>query len=301
LHREQGRSSDPVKPASFAYYAPRSLDEALALLAEIEGAKPLAGGQSLMPLLNLRLARAEALVDLSRIPELWDVRADEESLTLGALVRHATLAADPRVRRTAPILAEAARFVGHLAIRNRGTLGGSLAHADPAAELPAACLAHGAFLHLLSRRGERTVPVEAFFHGPFLTDLAPDELLVAVRLPLDPSPGYAVVEVARRPGDFALAGAAVLLHEEAGVVKDPRFVLFGVGDRPFRVSRLEANLEGLLVQEARRCVHSFDEELLEEVEVVGDLHAGADYRRHLAVVVLRRAANTALGRLGGRP
>ena len=207
-----------MKPPRFEYHVPRALDEALALLASRgDRAKVLAGGQSLIPLLNFRLAHPEALVDINRIGDLAYVRANGDGLAIGALTRQHAVERSEIVRARAPILAEACRFIGHLPIRHRGTIGGSLAHADPASELPAAMVALEAQLTLASDRGRRTVSVESFFVGPLTTALGPGELLVEVRVPDPPRrTGGAFVEMARRAGDFALVGVAALRHARRG-------------------------------------------------------------------------------------
>ena len=226
-----------MKPAPFRYARPATAAEAVALLASGGGeAKLLAGGQSLVPLLNMRLVRPVVLVDLNGARELERIDpAPDGGLVLGSLVRHADLAEAPLVRERAPLLAEAARHVGHTAIRNRGTLGGSLAHADPAAELPAALLALDATLGLLGPRGMRRVAAGEFFRGLLVTALAEDELLAEVTVPAAPR-GWGFAEIARRPGDFALAGVAVSLDGTAHA----RVVGFGVADRPIRLRAAEA-------------------------------------------------------------
>ena len=202
-----------MKPAPFRYARAGSLAEALALLAEAPGdTKLLAGGQSLVPMLNMRLVRPAVLVDVNGLRELVGIAPTaEDGLRIGALTRHAELAASPAVRERAPLLAEAARHVGHAAIRNQGTLGGSLAHADPAAELPAAVLALDARIQIRGPRGAREVAADAFFRGLLATALEPDEILTAIDIPAQP-PGWGFVEIARRPGDFALAGVAAVIR-----------------------------------------------------------------------------------------
>ena len=202
-----------MKPPRFEYHAPRAVDEALALLArQGDRAKVLAGGQSLIPLLNFRLAQPEALVDINRIVDLAYVRATADGLAIGALTRQHAVERSETVRARAPILAEACRFMGHLPIRHRGTIGGSLAHADPASELPAVMVALEAQLTLAREQARRTVPADQFFVGPLTTALEPGELLVEVRVPDQPRrTGGAFVEMARRAGDFALVGVAALI------------------------------------------------------------------------------------------
>ena len=281
-----------MKPAPFRYARPATAAEAVALLASSPGeAKLLAGGQSLVPLLNMRLVRPAVLVDLNGARELERIEpAPRGGLVLGALVRHADLATAPAVRERAPLLAEAARHVGHTAIRNRGTLGGSLAHADPAAELPAALLALDATLGLLGPRGMRRVAVADFFRGLLATALAEDELLAEVAVPAAPR-GWGFGEIARRPGDFALAGVAAALDADGHA----RVVGFGVADRPVRLRAAEA-----LAAAAPR-----DETMparagaaaASDCAPAGDVHASAEYRRHLATVLTEDALRAAVGRL----
>ncbi|HEY6004880.1 MAG TPA: FAD binding domain-containing protein, partial [Anaeromyxobacter sp.] len=201
-----------MKPHGFEYLRASSLGEALELLATRAGdARPIAGGQSLVPVMNLRLARPEALVDIGRLDALRGIAVEKGALRLGALTLHRELVESPVVAEHAPLLSRAAPYIGHEAIRNRGTLGGSLAHADPAAELPACVLALDGRIVAASRRGRRTLAAEQFFLGPYTTALEPDELVVAVEIPLAP-PGRRVAfhELARRIGDYAMAGGAAL-------------------------------------------------------------------------------------------
>ena len=282
-----------MKPAPFRYARPATAAEAVALLAASPGdTKLLAGGQSLVPLLNMRLVRPAVLVDLNGARELERIEpAPDGGVVLGALVRHADLAAAPLVRERVPLLAEAARLVGHTAIRNRGTLGGSLAHADPAAELPAALLALDASLGLLGPRGMRRVAAADFFRGLLITALAEDELLAEVTVPAAP-PGWGFVEIARRPGDFALAGVAVSLDGKAHA----RVVGFGVADRPLRRRAAEALVSaapGDAATPARAGAAA-----AADCDPATDVHASAEYRRHLATVLTEDALRLAIGRLG---
>lgn len=218
-----------MKPTAFQYFRPDNLAGALDLLSQHPGSKILAGGQSLVPLMNFRLIRPSALIDLNGLVELEKVEVTERELTLGALVRHRTLAEGALIEQTLPVLAEAAVHVGHPAIRIRGTLGGSLAHADPAAELPAAMVALDARFTLNSSRGAREISAREFYQGYFGTDLAEDELLVAVRIPLSEA-GFGFSEVSPREGDFALAGALCERRDDGGAV-----TWFGLGGKPERV------------------------------------------------------------------
>lgn len=258
--------------------------------------KILAGGQSLVPMLNLRLVRPAVLIDLNGVPGLDRIiPAADGGLGIGALVRHAALASSAAVVERAPLLAEAARHIGHPAIRHRGTLGGSLAHADPAAELPAALVALDAELVLRGPRGARTIRASEFFLGLMTTALGPDEILVEIHVPPQ-GPGWGFAEVARRAGDFALAGVVALVDRAAGSsgrFRSARLVGFGVGDRPVRFAAAEEILtspNGSLERAASAAADSCDPP--------DDVHASAEYRRHLAAVVTAEALGQALARLG---
>ena len=281
-----------MKPAPFRYARPATAAEAVTLLASARGdAKLIAGGQSLMPLLNLRLVRPTVLVDLNGARELERIdAAPDGGLVLGALVRHADLAAAPIVRARAPLLAAAARHVGHTAIRNRGTLGGSLAHADPAAELPAALLALDATLGLLGPRGMRRVGADEFFRGLLATALAEDELLAEITVPVAPA-GWGFAEIARRPGDFALAGVAASLDGRGHA----RVVGFGVADRPVRLRAAEAAVAAA-PRDAGTPARA-GAAAAADCDPATDVHASAEYRRHLATVLAEDAVGQALARL----
>ena len=283
-----------MKPAPFEYVAPRSLDEALDLLANHvdrqTDVKLLAGGQSLIPVLNFRLAQPAVLIDLNRIGDLDSVRESDGTLAIGALTRQRRIERDPRIATLAPLLAEAVPWIAHPQIRNRGTVGGSLAHADPAAELPAVATALDATLHLASVRGRRSVPVAEFYTGLFATALEPDEILIEVVLPQrPPRTGYAFQEIARRHGDYAQAGIASWISlDEAGLCRDARLVFFSVGDGPVIASRAAQSLIGHAPNAERFAAASVLVQN-EEIEPNGDIHASADFKRHLAGVLTRRA------------
>jgi aerobic carbon-monoxide dehydrogenase medium subunit len=297
-----------MKPAPFRYLRAGSVAEALSALAASGGeARLLAGGQSLVPAMNFRIARPALLVDINAIPGLDGIQAmDGGGLALGALVRHTDLARSPLVAERAPLLAEAARHIGHRAIRNRGTLGGSLAHADPAAELPAAVVALGAEPRLAGPGGERGVAADAFFRGALLTALEPDEMLVELRLPA-PALAWGFAELARRPGDYALAGVAAVFA--GGAPPRARLVAFGAGPQPLRLPSAEHVLGdavervgaggGLDAETARRAGAAAGA----DVDPPSDVHASADYRRHLVAVLTERALLGAFDRLraGRRP
>ncbi len=274
-----------MKPARFAYRRAGSVGEALTWLAdEAIETKILAGGQSLVPLLNMRLARPAVLVDVNPIRELSSIDADDDGLKLGALVRHTDLINSALVAERAPLLAEAVRHIGHRAIRNLGTLGGSLAHADPAAELPATLAALDGSVVVVSSYEKRTIAAEDLCVGPFLTSLHPTELLCEVHVPDQRGWGWGFAEVARRPGDFALAGVAALLRLGAGVCESVRLVAFGVGDGPVRLVWAERLLLGSAVdvESARRGGEAAAEGL---PPPPSDVHASAEYRRHLVAVL----------------
>jgi carbon-monoxide dehydrogenase medium subunit len=286
-----------VKPASFEYHAPRTLEEVLARLAQAgEDAKLLAGGQSLVPAMNFRLARPKVLIDLGRVHELDYVRDADGVLAVGALVRQRAAERSETVRRAAPLLAEALPFVGHPAIRNRGTVGGSLAHADPAGELPAVVVALEADLVIAGPRGRRVAKPSEFFVSYLTTSLRPDEVLVEVRLPRTaPHTRPAFVEFARRHGDFAIVGVALALDvDDAGACRTARVALAGVGPGPVRAVQAERCLAGQIVTDA--VIREAAEIAAKEIDPPGDLHATSHYRRRLAAVLVEDAARRALSR-----
>lgn len=291
-----------MKPAPFRYARPQNLADAVELLASSgHDVKVLAGGQSLVPMLNLRLVRPAVLIDLNGVPGLDHITPGADGgLSIGALVRHAALAASAAVSERAPLLAEAARHVGHASIRHRGTLGGSLAHADPAAELPAALVALGAQISLHGRRGARTIQASEFFLGLMTTALAPDEILLEIRVPPQ-APGWGFAEVARRAGDFALAGVVALVDGAAGSPERcgfARLVGFGVGDRPVRFAAAEKILTSQRLDRSAALARAAAA-AAEACDPPDDVHASADYRRHLAAVLTEEAVSQALTRLDG--
>ncbi len=281
-----------MKPAPFDYIAPHSLDEAVAALARGGAdAKVLAGGQSLIPLLNFRLARPSLLVDLNRVAELAYVRPHERGLAVGAMARQVEVERGDGLADLQPLLVEAIGYVGHLAIRSRGTLGGSLAHADPAAELPAVAVCLDAALSVVGPRGRRTIPAEDFFVGYLTTLLEPDEILVEAYFPrLRPHTGQAWVEFARRHGDFALAGVAVSLCLDGDAVRDARIVLTGVGGKPERAREAETLLIGGSVAERASAAANAARS---SIDPDADIHATKEYRVHLAGVLTERAIRLA--------
>lgn len=288
-----------MKPPVFEYASPRSVAEAAALLGAHGGeAKLLAGGQSLMPLLAMRLARPSLLVDLGRIAELDYVRDDGGEIAIGAMATKTTVERSALVRERQPLFHHATRLIGHPQIRNRGTVGGSMAQADPAAEYPAAALALGATMRIAREGGERSVEAADFFLSALTTALEPGEVLTEVRLPrLAPGTGWSVLEISRRHGDFAIAGTAVTLSIEGGRIASARIVLFGVAPSPLRVRAGEQALVGerpgpaaweLATEKARTAAE----------EPLSDPHASAEYRRHLAAVLVARALAEAAQRVG---
>ena len=287
-----------MKPAPFEYFAPETVDEALRLLAEhADVAKVIAGGQSLGPLLNMRLARPDLLIDLNRVRELDYLRDDNGALVIGALTRQRAVERSRRVSADWPLLHEAVGYIGHPTIRNRGTVGGSVAHADPSAELPAVVTALEAELRIRGPRGERTVAPRDFFLTYLTTSLAPDELLAEVRLPpRPPRTGYAWEEYARRHGDFALAGvAATISLAPDGVCTSARLVYTGVGPVPFDAHQAAELLVGQ--PPSSQAFSLAAERAAAECEPDSDLHASADYRRHLVRGLTRRALERAAARV----
>ena len=282
------------------YVAAGSLEEALSLLAEHgSDAKPLAGGQSLIPLLNFRLARPTVLVDLNGLGELDYVRAENGALSIGAMTRHSTLESDPTVAAASPLLAAAAGQIAHPQIRNRGTLGGTLAHADPAAELPVVSVALEARFRIVTAGGgERWADAADFFVGLLTADLQPGELLVEAQVPaMPPGSGWAFQELARRTGDYAHAGVAVVLTRSGDACTRARLVYLSLGDGPMRAREAEQLLETRGVDEI-----TIDEAAAlaaaNEIEPTGDIHASESYKRHLARVLTRRALTEAWQRAG---
>lgn len=283
-----------MKPAAFHYVRPQTLEEALGALARYgDDAKVLAGGQSLVPLMNLRLARPRVLVDINRIAALQIMEQRDETLVLGALVRHRQLEQDRRLGEVCPILGKAASRIGYPAIRNRGTLGGSLAHADPAAELSCVLVATGGMVILESVRGRRAVAVDDLFLGPYTTCIQPDELLVQVHLPAPKEARYGFAEFARHEGGFGLALAACVLFLDAGGnVLSARLAVGGVAPRPVRLREAEESLRGGPLSEDRIVQAAASAESLDAYD---DVHAPGWYRRKLAGWVLKQALRQVAG------
>ena len=305
-----------MKPAPFEYFCPETLEEALALLAQHgSDAKPLAGGQSLIPAMNFRLATPAVLVDLNTIADLAHVKPGDSGLRIGGMTRHRTLETNADIARELPLVAETMPFVAHAAIRSRGTIGGSLAHADPAAELPAVMLALEATIKLQKQGGARTVPAREFFTGLFSTALEPGEIVTEIEVPrADPRgrTGYAFDEVSRRHGDFALAGAAaVVAVDDAGVCTSARVALLSVADRPVLAEQVSLALVGQRILPmgqrplpgGQRPIADLIRDAAEasaasaDIDPASDIHASSRYRRSLAAVLIRRVLERAFNSL----
>jgi carbon-monoxide dehydrogenase medium subunit len=283
-----------VKPARFDYHAPDTISEVVALLAEHgDDIKPLAGGQSLVPMLALRLTRFDHLVDLNRVSELDDLTRTNGALTVGATTRQATIERS-ELTRTVPLLARAAPLIGHFQIRNRGTVGGSLAHADPAAELPAVALALDAQMEIATVNGRHTVPASDFFVGTWTTSLESDELLAAIQFPVwEGARGFSIDEVARRVGDFALTGVASGVQlDSSGLVERASIAMFGMGSTPVR----GAAAEGALIGSNPRAedMAEIAQLAVRDLDPPDDVHASSRYRRTVGAHLVERSLAQAL-------
>jgi len=280
-----------VKSAAFDYHRPSSADEAVQLLADLDGdAKVIAGGQSLVPMLALRLAYLDHLVDVGRIDELRGIERRNGSLWVGAATTQASVERNDELARSVPLLARVTPFIGHFQIRNRGTVGGSIAHADPAAEYPAVAVALDAEFDAVSTRGTRTIPASSFFGGMLTTALEPDELLAGIRFPVWTGRcGFAVQEFARRHGDFAIAGAVVGVElDDGGRVQRSAIGLIGLGSTPKRATTAEAELAGRQISDVQpddigaQAMAGLD-------DVPTDLHGSAAYRKRVGAAMVARA------------
>jgi carbon-monoxide dehydrogenase medium subunit len=288
-----------MKPAPFEYHIPDSLEQALDLMHQHAGeAKLLAGGQSLVPAMNFRVVQPGVLIDLNRLGELSYIRPENQGLHIGAMTRERQLEFDPSIPSWFPLLAEAMPHIAHPQIRNRGTLGGSLANADPAAELPVIMLALGARLKARSASGERWMEAQNFFSGMFNTDLAPDEILVEIDLPASaPRTGWSFMEVAPRAGDYALMGVAALVTlDENGVCRQARLVYLNAGDGPVDAKDAAKLLEGEmpndnLIESAAALASD------KEINPFGNVHTSSDFQRHLANVLTKKALKLAMKRV----
>ena len=287
-----------MKPAPFHYHRPETVAEAIDLFSRLEDAKPLAGGQSLLPMMNFRYVTPAHVVDLNRVPELAGIREDRDTLVIGAMTRQREIEDSALVAARCPLLADALHHVGHVQTRNRGTIGGSLAHLDPAAELPGVLLAHDAVLDVDGPNGSRSIQMAQWTLGYMTPALEEDELLVRVRVPAwPPGHGYGFSEIARRHGDFAMAGAGALVQLDGESIRRCAIALVGVDDGPVRLDAAEALLTGnpptpdRLDAAARTAL---------DVPGIEDVHASAAYRRKIAAVVAHRALGRALD-LAQRP
>lgn len=285
-----------MKPPPFAYHDPATLEEAITLLATLPNARPLAGGQSMMPMLNMRFAQPDHLVDLNRIAGMDAVTVEADgALLIGAMARQRVLEHHPDVAARCPLMVEALAQVGHRQTRNRGTIGGSLCHLDPAAELPLVAAATEAAVRVAGPNGQRDIPFVDFAQGYMTPGIDAEELLVAVRLPAQPvGAGSCFLEYARRHGDFAIVSVAVMLvPEPAGRIAEARVALGGVGTVPLRLTEAEAALRGAMPGDFAKAVAP-----TEKLEPMEDALVPSWYRRHLAGVLLGRALVIAASRMG---
>jgi carbon-monoxide dehydrogenase medium subunit len=281
-----------MKPPAFEYHVPETIEQAVGLLASLENSRLLAGGQSLMPMLNMRYAMPDHLIDLNRIQELSHISLTDSELRIGAMTRQRDIEFSADVAKCCPILIEAIRHVGHRQTRNRGTIGGSLCHLDPSAELVTMCALHDATITAVGSGGTRAIPFAQFPSAFMTSTLAPDECLTGVTIPLWPQGhGYGFTEFSRRHGDFALVSAAALLEiDSASTIKHAAVALGGVGFAPLRMPSIETGLVGrqavptLWAEAAKACA---------DIEALEDVHASSGYRRRLAVAMARRALEAA--------
>ena len=286
-----------MKPAQFEYIAPVTVDAAVEALVAANGeGKLLAGGQSLLPLLNFRMARPAVLIDLNGIKELSFIELRGDSVVIGALTRHRELEHSPLIASSLPVMSAAMRHVAHLAIRNRGTIGGSLSHADPAAELPMMAMFYGASLVVQGPAGRRTIVAKDFFVDALTNCLEPEDIVVEIEFQIPQHNGWAFEEVARRFGDFALASIAVWVRRGQSGIADARVAVMGVADTPLRLEDVEKRLSEIDVD--GRMPDRFSEMVTSSVTPNSDLHASAEYRKHLLGELAKRAMRTALATKG---
>jgi carbon-monoxide dehydrogenase medium subunit len=286
-----------MKPGRFEFVAPTTLDAAVEALAAANGeGKVLAGGQSLLPLLNFRMARPAVLVDLNGVKELSFIELRRDSVVIGALTRHFEIEQSPLIASCLPVMSAAMRYVAHLAIRNRGTIGGSLSHADPAAELPMMAMFYGASLTVQGPAGRRTIAARDFFVDALTNCLEPEDIVVEVEFPILQHHGWAFEEVARRFGDFALASIAVSIRRGPSGIQDARVAVMGVADTPLRLEHVEEQLCEIEID--ARTPDRFSELVASSVSPNSDLHASAEYRKRLLGELARRALSTALAANG---
>jgi aerobic carbon-monoxide dehydrogenase medium subunit len=286
-----------MKPASFDYHAPTNVEDALALLkSHADDVRLLAGGQTLLPMMNFRLARPAAIVDLNRIPALAYIERDGDIIRIGAMTRQRAIEFSPLVTADLPLLHEAIKFVGHLPTRSRGTIGGSIANADPAAEIPMVLQTLEAEVCVRGPRGERKIPADQLFLDAMTTSLTPEEMLVEVRLPVIPQDaGVAVEEFARRHGDFAIAAVGVMIVGDGKRCKRARLATAGVSSRSTRLRAAEQLLEDQGLSES--AIAEAAKMAAREVEPLSDNNASAEFRRHLTAVLAERALQRAVERV----
>jgi len=286
-----------MKPAKFDYVSPTTLEAAIeALVASNGEGKLLAGGQSLLPLLNFRMTRPAVLVDLNGIKGLSYIEERGGSIAIGALTRHRDLEHSPLVASKLPVMSAAMRHVAHLAIRNRGTIGGSLSHADPAAELPMLSMFYDARISIQGPEGRRTIAAEEFFVDALTNCLEPEDIVVEIEFPVLVHHGWAFEEVARRFGDFALASIAVSVRRGATGLEDARIAVMGVADTPLRLREAEEELVAMALDD--ESPKRFSEIVVSKISPNDDLHASGEYRKHLLAQLSKRALQTALAATG---
>ncbi len=283
-----------MKPSAFEYFAPNTVEEALDLLERYgDEAKILAGGQSLIPIMNFRLGRPEVLIDINRIKELDYIREEGDELVIGALTRERDLELSPLVQEKCPILSKAISFIGHVPIRNRGTIGGSLVHADPSSEIPTTICGLDAEMRMVGPSGERTLKPEEFFLTYLTTSLDPSEILVEVRIPTLPqSAGWSFTELSRRSGDFAIvAVASILFMGDGDLCEEARISLGGVAPTPVRAEEAEELLSGQKITET--LIEKMGQEAVDATDAEPDYHASAEYRRDMARVFVQKGLREA--------
>jgi carbon-monoxide dehydrogenase medium subunit len=283
-----------MKLPPFEYACPTTLNEAVALLASHDGeAKPLAGGQSLVPMLAFRVASPSLLVDLRKLAELRQIKIADDGIALGAMVRWRDILDDARLRKAHPLLVAAVEHVAHYQIRNRGTVGGSIAHADPAAEMPGIVVTCEAKIAVVGKAGARVIDAANFFQGPLVTALKPDEIITEIRLPAWPAKRrFGFQEFARRRGDFALAAAMLFYDEDGGKVRNAHVGAIGIADRPLRLPAVEQVLNGNTIDEA--IIAKAEAAASASVDPDDDIHASGAYRKALVGVMVERALKSAV-------
>jgi carbon-monoxide dehydrogenase medium subunit len=282
-----------MKLPPFEYACPSSISEAVALLASHDGeAKPLAGGQSLVPMMAFRVASPSLLVDLRKLAELRQIRITQDGISLGAMVRWCDILDDARLKTAHPLLVAAVEHVAHYQIRNRGTVGGSIAHADPAAEMPGIVVTCEAQIAVMGKGGARTIAASDFFHGPLMTALKPDEIITEIRLPAWPAKRrFGFQEFARRRGDFAMAAAAVFYDDDSGKARNAHVGVIGVADRPLRLPSVETAINGQKIDDA--VIANAEAAASASVNPADDIHASGAYRKALVGVMVERALKDA--------